>query len=130
MGVVVGYEFTSREDDDEWVWWPGAMTGELFMGAATTLGSVLNMPTGLQEVPINWVKVDPGPYAAFVDAALDLKCDRPHGELGCLLGGVVPLMIMLADNVGVRLNADTQEKRSYVEWARNQPFGQRGLRKT
>ncbi|ANP49506.1 hypothetical protein AVL59_07715 [Streptomyces griseochromogenes] len=126
----MGYEFTVRENDDEWVWAPGAMTGGLFMGAATALGSVLNMPTGLREVPFNWVKIDPGPYAAFVDTALEMRCERPHGELGSLLGGVVPLMIMLADNAGVRLTVDTEEKHSYVEWVRIQPFGERGRRKT
>ncbi|MEU6216904.1 DUF6086 family protein [Streptomyces sp. NPDC047022] len=115
-GGVVGYEFTVRGDDDEWVWAPSLRTGHVFMGAATALARVLDVPCGLAEGAVNWVKVDPVPYAAFVETALEVRDRASTGELSFLLDGVVPLMIMLADNVGVRLDADTEEKRAYVEW--------------
>ncbi|WP_159039731.1 DUF6086 family protein [Streptomyces sp. TP-A0356] len=107
-------------DTDEDVWEPALAVGQLFMGGANALSSlVLKVPSGLDDISGDWVKIDTSQYGAFVEAALRKRGSASHPELMSLMDGLLPVMIMLADRSGVGITASTPAERAYLEWARD-----------
>lgn len=115
----MSYIFTVSDTDED-VWEPALAVGQLFMGAADALSSlVLKVPSGLDDVSGDWVKIDTSQYAAFVEAALKKRGSASHPELMSLMDGLLPVMIMLADRSGAGITAHTPAERAYLEWARD-----------
>ncbi|MFD6529860.1 DUF6086 family protein [Streptomyces sp. NPDC060184] len=116
----MSYIFTVTATDED-VWEPSLAIGQLFMGGADALGNrVLRVPTGLEDVSGDWVKVDPSAYQEFVTLALQRRGRSTNWELIQLMDGVLPLMIALADRLGVDLPAGSLAERVYLEWARDE----------
>ncbi|WP_159106876.1 DUF6086 family protein [Streptomyces rishiriensis] len=115
----MSYIFTVSETDED-VWEPALAIGQLFMGGVNALSSlIMEMPSGLHDVSGDWVKIDADLYGAFVNAVLKERGVVTHPELVMLMDGLLPLMVMLADKVGVEITAATLPERVCLEWARD-----------
>ncbi|GGY94068.1 DUF6086 family protein [Streptomyces poonensis] len=116
----MSYIFTITETDED-VWEPALAVGQLFMGGVDALGQrILRVPTGLDDVSGDWVKVDPQLYGEFVTLALQRRGRSTHWEMIQLMDGVLPLMITLADKLGVEIPAGSLAEQAYLEWARDE----------
>ncbi|MFD4508428.1 DUF6086 family protein [Streptomyces sp. NPDC058457] len=122
----LSYIFTVSDTDED-VWEPALAVGQLFMGGVNALGSlVLKVPTGLDDITGDWVKVDTARYAVFVGAALRRRGSTGHREFMSLLDGLLPVMIMLADRSGIEITGASPAERAYLEWARDRDRVLRG----
>lgn len=116
----MSYIFTVTDTDED-VWEPALSIGKLFMGGVDALGKrVLQVQTGLDDVSGDWVKVDPQVYGEFVTLALQRRGGSTRMEMIQLMDGVLPLMIALADKLGVAVPAGSLVERAYLEWARDE----------
>ncbi|MFE4952556.1 DUF6086 family protein [Streptomyces sp. NPDC056653] len=76
-------------DTGEDVWEPSLTIGELFVGGVDALGNRnLRVPTGLDDVSGDWVKVDPQLYGEFVTLTLQRRGRSTHWDMIQLMGGL------------------------------------------
>ncbi|MGW7423440.1 DUF6086 family protein [Streptomyces sp. NPDC054813] len=116
----MSYIFTVTDTDED-VWEPALAVGQLFMGGVDALSSrILKVPSGLHDIPGDWVQMDTRLYGEFVTAALRRRGRTGHPEMIKLMDGLLPVMIMLADKSGAVVTASTPTERVYVDWARDQ----------
>ncbi|MFE2938847.1 DUF6086 family protein [Streptomyces sp. NPDC059255] len=116
----MSYIFTVTDTDED-VWEPALAVGQLFMGGVDALGKrILRVPTGLDDVSGDWVMVDPEAYGEFVTRALQRRGRSFHRDMIKLMDGVLPLMIALADRLGVEIPAGSLAELAYLEWARDE----------
>ncbi|MBG0852437.1 hypothetical protein I2W78_11475 [Streptomyces spinoverrucosus] len=116
----MSYIFTVSDTDEDF-WQPALAVGQLFMGGVNALGTlIIKVPTGLDDITGDRVKIDTALYGEFVTAALRRRGRTTHSELMKLMDGLLPVMVMLADKSGAKVTASTLAERAYLEWARDE----------
>ncbi|MFI0237537.1 DUF6086 family protein [Streptomyces sp. NPDC016845] len=116
----MSYIFTVDATDED-VWEPSLDIGKLFMGGVEALGKrVLRVPMGLDDVSGDWVKVEPQQYGQFVTLALRRRAETRHWDMVQLMDGVLPLMVALADRIGITVSTRSQVEEAYLAWARDE----------
>ncbi|MFE6749410.1 DUF6086 family protein [Kitasatospora purpeofusca] len=99
MGTL-GHPFETV-DGSKILWYPALRVGQLYVGIATEVGAVLNVPTGLiDNERLGGSDVELDTFQQFTQAAYDWYCGTNHLVLRGLVRGMLLPAIVMLDNGG------------------------------